>query len=237
MQDRYAGDVGDFIKFGLLRSLSIGRQLGVAWYLHPDEAHNSDGKHVAYLSHPARWRHLDPTLFDALRSVVMTDRSVRGLERTGVLSARFHREPTLTISSKTTGYDAFRSVWFDRLTQEMKECDLVFADPDNGLTDDTPARRRSRKFAKQMPLNEALSLAAGRPTIVYHHNSRFPGGHDREVEHWLERLGPESLAIRATAFACRTYFILNPDNETRQRAESFCKLWASAKVRLHERSA
>ncbi len=55
MQDRYAGDLGDFLKLGLLRWLvapSFGaapERLGVVWYLAPDESHNADGKHVAYL--------------------------------------------------------------------------------------------------------------------------------------------------------------------------------------------
>ena len=41
MQDRYAGDVGDFMKFGLLRAVSGGvlpLRLGVNWYLTGDES-------------------------------------------------------------------------------------------------------------------------------------------------------------------------------------------------------
>ena len=37
MQNRYVGDIGDFGKYGLLRALYHGRQLGVAWYLCPDD--------------------------------------------------------------------------------------------------------------------------------------------------------------------------------------------------------
>ena len=36
MQDCYVGDVGDFVKYGLLRALSDGKRLGVAWYLRTD---------------------------------------------------------------------------------------------------------------------------------------------------------------------------------------------------------
>ena len=52
MQDRYAGDLGDFLTFGLLRWLvpsSGPLRLGVVWYRTLDEAHNADGKHIAYL--------------------------------------------------------------------------------------------------------------------------------------------------------------------------------------------
>ena len=55
MQDRYGGDLSDFLKLGLSRWLVAPsfevppNRLGVVWYLTPDESHNADGKHVAYL--------------------------------------------------------------------------------------------------------------------------------------------------------------------------------------------
>ena len=38
MQNRYVGDIGDYLKLGILRALSPGYHLGVAWWLFPDEA-------------------------------------------------------------------------------------------------------------------------------------------------------------------------------------------------------
>ena len=37
MQDRYVGDIGDFVKYALLRVITGESKLGVAWYLHPNE--------------------------------------------------------------------------------------------------------------------------------------------------------------------------------------------------------
>ena len=49
MQNRYAGDVGDFGKLGLLRGLTSSQlDIGVNWYLTPDESHNANGKHIGY---------------------------------------------------------------------------------------------------------------------------------------------------------------------------------------------
>lgn len=54
MQDRYAGDLGDFLELGLLRGLvappfeALRLRLGVVWYLAPEDKHNADGKHVLY---------------------------------------------------------------------------------------------------------------------------------------------------------------------------------------------
>jgi len=39
MQNRYVGDIGDLLKLGILRALSPGYRLGVAWWLFPDERH------------------------------------------------------------------------------------------------------------------------------------------------------------------------------------------------------
>ena len=50
MQNRYAGDVGDFGKIGMLRCIEqSGVKIGVNWYLVEDESHNQDGKHIGYI--------------------------------------------------------------------------------------------------------------------------------------------------------------------------------------------
>ena len=63
---RYVGDVGDFVKYALLRAIRGTKRLGVAWYLHPNAGPAGDGRHTAHLQNPDEWRHLDAELFDAL---------------------------------------------------------------------------------------------------------------------------------------------------------------------------
>ena len=90
MQDRHAGDLGEFLKFGLLRWLappdSPWPRLGVIWYRTADEVHNADGKHVACLT-PGRsagpLRQLDPDPYDRLARIVST-----GQHSTGALDVR-----------------------------------------------------------------------------------------------------------------------------------------------------
>ena len=60
VQDRYAGDIGDFVKLGLLRAISPGYALGLAWYHVPDEGHNDDGRHIGYIAQPETYSALDP---------------------------------------------------------------------------------------------------------------------------------------------------------------------------------
>lgn len=80
MQKRYVGDIGDFGKYHLLKTLCVGNELGselslgVVWYLVPDESHNDDGKHIRYLqetpSNLTRFKKGDPTLYGALGEIV-----------------------------------------------------------------------------------------------------------------------------------------------------------------------
>ena len=161
MQNRYAGDIGDYVKFALLRHLAPGRRLGVSWYLHPDEGHNNDGNHIDYLRQPDHWRSLDPELFDALGHVVSTKRSIETLVQAGAVDGLNFAEPILSASEPHDRRCRWRSDWFERARHALADADLVFADPDNGLVDDTPERRRDLTFAKRIPLGEALALGRG----------------------------------------------------------------------------
>jgi hypothetical protein len=221
------------LKLALLRALCPGLRLGVAWYLYPDEGHNADGKHVSYLSRPSEWRSLDPDLFDRLQEVAGENRSVAALEKAATVDAVFANEPLNMERVHHSLRSSARRQWFSGVLQALSGCELVFADPDNGLTDNDPSRRSKAKFGKQLPIEEALALAEGRSAVIYHHNSRFKGGHDLEVEHWRRQLGQNTMAIRANAYNCRTFFIVNPTLGLSERVEQFCDRWKQHKVRLH----
>ena len=71
VQDRYAGDVGDFGKFALLRALCEGRSLGVCWYRTDGTGEtNSHAKHLDYLLKKERFENLDRNDFNALKGFV-----------------------------------------------------------------------------------------------------------------------------------------------------------------------
>lgn len=232
MQDRYAGDVGDFVKLGLLRALSPGRQLGVAWYRYPDESHNGDGRHITYLDQPQRYEHFDPVLFSHLRNITRDARSINSL--LPVLEDAISSDESVDSSMVAPRERRnWRTAWFQRVMERLSTCDLVFADPDNGIIDDANWRRGRAKFGKQMPLAEVQELAKGRCAVIYHHNTRRRGGHDAEVDHWLGEVGTPGLAVRATAYSPRTFFVLNPNEEIEARIYEFCEQWADLKVHLH----
>ncbi len=226
MQDRYAGDIGDFVKYGLLRAIRGTRRLGVAWYLHPNVGPAGDGKHIAYLQDPDEWRHLDAELFDTLMKLIGDRRSVADIQESGVLGdAVFAADRLLVAEIKVQDREHWRNRWFSRVKRQLAGCDLVFADPDNGLVSDDRFRPTRKENAKRIPLAEAMALAEGRTAVVYHHNTRRPGGHRNEILWWKDQLPGDTLAYYWRRVSNRTFFIINPDAETRRRLREFEKRW------------
>ena len=85
VQNRYVGDVGDYLKYALLRQLQGKRALGIAWYRVADENRNADGKHISYLKQPKRWSDIDPRVFSALRKIVESgERTLDAVHASGI---------------------------------------------------------------------------------------------------------------------------------------------------------
>ena len=249
MQNQYVGDIGDYVKYALLRSVTGTNKLGVVWYLHPNENRRNDGRFTDYLNKPELWRHYDKELFDELKDIVERGRrSVHEVKNLNIIPSEVYIEEMLCCeeNAQNKSYcddcsrkkedcgacssrkerETWRKAWFDRAFEQLEGCKIVFADPDNGLCLDEKFKIRQPKYWKRLPLEEALRLADSRTAILYHHNARFKGGHFKEIEYWLERLPPKSMALYFNAYNCRTFFIVNPTEDIRKRTHSFVESWS-----------
>ena len=148
MQDKYAGDIGDFGKFILLRQISrMGSsqlRLGINWYLTDRTEHKSnDGRHVDYLQNKSEYRDCDPILYNKLRQIVSNSRSVRALERSQILSEGtvFYSEPTPFRSTNFSDRVTYRDKWFEKSLEQLRPVQILFLDPDNGIQ--TPKVRKT----------------------------------------------------------------------------------------------
>ena len=189
MQERYAGDLGDYLKFGLLRRLAppetpASARPGVVRYRTASETHNTDGTYVAYLDpghrSSARLRQLDPDLHQRLATVVARGRpSTAALADAGVLGARtclfadlldFADLPATARAAR----QARRRSWIGRALAATARCDLIFADPDNGIPAARhPAPAHRTKAVKHAYLDELAAFAKrGKSLIAYHHADR-----------------------------------------------------------------
>lgn len=230
MQDRYSGDIGDYVKLAILRALAPSQKLGVGWWLYPDEGHNGDGRHIAYLDQPQVWRAFDPSAFDHLKSIVASgQRRVAALEDDDLLpGAVYFRQPVPTGGTSGARRTA-RKDWLERLGATLEPCDLVFLDPDNGF-ETKGFDLGAAKAGKSVALSELQALRRpGRALLVYHHQTRMRGGHEVELEHWGERLRAAGFtevdALRASPFSARAFFLLNGSSRMRERAAHLADRW------------
>ena len=174
MQDQYVADVGDFGKYGLLRALiglfpvGIPRlQLGVVWYLTPNDG-SSHGGHRGYLApgNAKRFRPCDPELRDALARISTSERSVAAVERSGALP------PDAVYANEMTPPGAARRGWAHAAFRAVADCDLVFVDPDNGLAPRSVGPLSSRA-PKYVLLDEVQrGLGTHQSLVAYHHLDR-----------------------------------------------------------------
>jgi hypothetical protein len=230
MQNRYVGDIGDYLKLSILRTLSRGYRLGVAWWLFPDEAHTGDGRHVGYLNRPDQWRHFDPELFDALRRVASSSqRNVRALQASHLIPGATYADDVIPSGGPIIQRLSARRAWLAGVQGTLEGANLLFLDPDNGLE---PAgfRPTALKSGKSITLSELRELAMpGRCLIVYHHQSRRRGGHYAEMEHCAARLRASGFAtvdaLRTRPFSPRVYFLLDAPADIAHRAEAIARQW------------
>ncbi|MFN0090132.1 MAG: hypothetical protein ACKVWR_07690 [Acidimicrobiales bacterium] len=236
LQDRYAGDVGDFLKFGLLRWLHAPvdgaepLRVGVVWYLTVDEDHNADGKHVAYLDAGdavgRRLQALDPDLHRRLGGVVKQGRSVAALEAAGVLPGAVWFSRRLDLSGAASGDRAGRlarrRAWLAEAHDAMVGAELVFVDPDNGLRPaDHPAGRHLTKAVKHAYLDELAGYVdRGQSLLAYHHADRSAPvvvQAQRRLVELRDALGVEPLAAVQASSGSVRLFLLVPAPAHRER--------------------
>ncbi len=227
MQDRYTGDIGDFGKYGLLRSLrgidSRQLRLGVIWYRTDativDADPPNDGKHVRYLEadRAPEFRPCDPPLFDALQDLVAKrDRRVATIAQSGVLGAdtQFHEDYVPVASNGVAGEQHLdsRHAWASGSRLTTRDCQIVFVDPDNGFAP-ASVSRTSSKAPKYVLMDELAALyERAQSLVIYHHFGR-QGTHRQQIAQWREvvqqQLAPTAVyAFRFRRISPRVFFVV-----------------------------
>ncbi|MEI6579689.1 MAG: hypothetical protein WCN92_09545 [Eubacteriales bacterium] len=214
MQDRYAGDVGDFGKLGMIRQIAnTGLKVGINWFLayKPDEHDKEDGKHIGYFIN-SLFQGCDDELLNKLKQIVEENRSVAAIERSNFVPGARHYSAILKPGSDKT---FSRDIWFRNSLDALADSDIIFCDPDNGLLvkSVSPVSSKSDKYVME---NELVTYyTAGKSVVFYNHRCR------EKEEVYLRRFAPlrqhsvfENAECRGLKFArgtVRDYiFILQP---------------------------
>jgi hypothetical protein len=202
MQDRYAGDLGDFSKCGLVRALGrAGLRIGVVWCHAPDQHHNADGRHIDYLRPTHRQANLlercDRPLYRAFRQgltdaqgrVVATKRNVDALVcmRIWPAGARHFTDKLDYERWPAAQRRRRRKAWLNRALEATAASEIVFFDPDNGLP--VPSvRRHHRHGCKYVYFDELTPFwRRGQSLAIYQHTHRR-GSAERQAAQRIDQL-------------------------------------------------
>ena len=170
MKNQYVADINDFCKYGLIRCLLSVNSIscGVFWMLTDADVSN-DGNLIKYLDQPSNSEALDSDLFHKLRHLVHTfrDRTVSRIRQEGVLPRTQFVEDW--IPDQLGGRQAI----FQSGMGQLKDCQLIFFDPDNGLEVKTKpkGRKNSNKFLYLDEVKQAFDV--GHSLLIYQHFPRI----------------------------------------------------------------
>ena len=171
MQDRYAGDIGDYGKIGLLRILQAhGLLVAVNWYrVDPLEIEKrddgtfkqDDGKFLI----PDDLRVCDKELADTLFRIAMSKyRSVEVLEQANLIPGACYFHELLKADN--------RDEWHRRAMEKLKGSDIVFLDPDNGLLVTSVGKMSARSVKYTFYEEVGDYFRRGQSVLIYNHRSR-----------------------------------------------------------------
>ena len=223
MQDRYAGDIGDFGKLILLNLLStLGKHigsLGVNWYYVKTELRpSSDGSHIGYLEPSHRraeqFKACSPTLYDTLGRIVRSGhRSIHHLEQAGVLppGTKTYGEALPQQSFSSSNRMEKRMEWFQKSLASLLGSSIVFLDPDNGIQTPSLARREPRSVKYAFVDEIGTYHSSGATVITYNHRDRSPRAIYEAKIGQLRRLsahGSLLVVVRFKRISVRDYVIL-----------------------------
>jgi len=230
MQSKYFCDIGDYGKFGLLRSLgkSLGKRIGVVWYRFPDEEQSTDGSRIEYLSQPD-YGDCDPELFKKLKDLYDnwhrkgTRPTFEAVQRANVLPAgtRYYASecdfwtahPGNSKQQKDNRENA-RKQWISDACSRLADCPIVFLDPDNGLKDCAAYPLSRKKAGKYAYFTEVRAFLEGRDICVVIHHFDRSADHLTQMETLRTKLeneanpGGKVFALRFNAYNPRAFFIL-----------------------------
>jgi hypothetical protein len=169
MKNQYFGDINDYNKYGLIRSLTQNGAMSstVCWMLTPGDG-GKDGSKREYLNNPQKYMHYDEKLFKTL--VKLSEYhgwpSTDLLEDSGVMiNTRYFSEIVPELSPERRRY-------FKRLSNFAEGSELVFFDPDNGI--EKPSLNPIHKEAtKYLLWREAEQIyQKGHSLLIYQHFTR-----------------------------------------------------------------
>lgn len=221
MKNQYFGDVGDYGKYAMLRYLAKdGIKIAVNWYLTVDDGSN-DGKFTSYLE-KEDMRRYDSELFDVLKEMVASGkRNISSFSERAVICNAKYYDAILTLNKQQ------RLTWHMNALEACKDAELVFLDPDNGVTENKSGKN-ANKFCFPEEIIDYYNT--GSNVVYYCQKAR------RTYEQWEEAKGLMQKYLPSCKIFVITYhkgtqrsyiFVLHKDDFRRYATlmTNFCQQW------------
>ncbi|MBQ6293763.1 MAG: hypothetical protein IJK77_07850 [Lachnospiraceae bacterium] len=177
MKNQYIGDIGDYGKYGLLRFLAErGIKIGINWYLTENDGSN-DGGFTYYLKNKDDSdKDYDPIVYFELKRIVekyeRDQKDIRMIEVADLIpDALFFNDQVDSNHTDPQERARARYLWYYRSKLALKDAELVFADPDNGVSYTKTSRNKGcEKFI--LPEEIAQYYYDGKDVVFYCHKGR-----------------------------------------------------------------
>ena len=229
MKDQYVTDIGDYGKYSLLKAfLNVGISVGINWYLTEDDGTN-DGRFTGYLDQDSKHslRTFDPEIFEALKQIRDSDRTIRGVEKNGLLQGASFYNARMVFKGTAKDRREQRTRWHNAAKEKLAGTSLVFLDPDNGLLCE---EKHNRAAVKYVFADEIKSYYDDHNVVFYCHKGR------RSAEEWerYKSVMPKMLASARSIVLTyhkgtqRSYiFLVHPKDYERYRMiiDTFLDNW------------
>ena len=233
MRDCYVGDIGDFANNGLLRVLCgtpqepvFGMRLGIIWYRNEDEDPRGYGNEIGYLNpsnHNRRtYRECDPDLYADLQRIVgermarNENRRIEDIINSPMILRCDTQHFADPLPMPATAPARYR--WLNNAMGQTAESDVIFLNPDTGITWGVKTSRHHVEPSELMRL-----LRMNKILVIYQHQQQ------QNDANWIEnnarklRQPPRQVPY---LWACiwrpqpqRAYFIAAGTEEQRARIE------------------
>lgn len=212
MKNQYLCDIGDYGKYGLLRFFAgRGVRVGINWYLTPDDG-RTDGCHKEYLE-DGRMRGYDTALYDAMRRLnANQDKCVQQLQADPVLAGLRFYDVLMDFDRLPRRERAgARARWHRDALCALDGAELIFADPDNGLSaSKTASQKGAQKFILPNEIEDCYRR--GQAIVYYHHRPRKDAAGWMRDKTLMRDSLPDArlLAVSFNRWSCRSYiFVLH----------------------------
>ena len=172
MQDRYAGDIGDYGKIGLLCAIQgAGLSVGVNWYKTkptqqercPDGSFKQDdGKHKI----PPKLAECDSKLAETLVGIFEKgeERSIKDIQEADLIPGAVYYAEEISAGK--------REEWHNNALSALAEANVVFLDPDNGLLVKSVGKGSGQSVKYAFYEEVESYIRRGQSVVVYNHRSR-----------------------------------------------------------------